>query len=310
MMLLLLAALPTVFWDAPPDTAQSLRDAGIERIVVPAEQIAKWQGVTGITVERGDKAGTIVLKPPAVNYRINQGGATRAPWLVANGGNFVRTPRARFYYEVKGSQSATAAAEAFMYGVPAMIQSDAAGLKPLGEMLHFLAGLPAADPAPIADIGFIDDGTPDALEVMGLLVRDNLMFKLVPKPDSSLKLNVQIGTKDYPREEAKNPGLVAKNIRFKLTDEKRSLRIYGSQVVLGRLTGTRDHVRLELLNYAAGERGVDGLRIRVLGKYTHHTAVAAGAASGVKVVDYTVEDGATELTLAELKTFAVIDLSR
>ena len=39
-MLLLLAALPGLFWEGAPDTASSLRDAGIERVYVSADQAA------------------------------------------------------------------------------------------------------------------------------------------------------------------------------------------------------------------------------------------------------------------------------
>ena len=46
-------------------------------------------------------------------------------------------------YDVKGAQAALAAAEAFAYGANALIRSDAAGLKPLGQMLAFLRGVPA-----------------------------------------------------------------------------------------------------------------------------------------------------------------------
>ena len=56
-------------------------------------------------------------------------------------------------------------------------------------------------------------------------------------PDRKLKLNVKLGDKDYPLADAKNPGTVAQMIRANLTDDKRSVRLYGSLVVLARLTG-------------------------------------------------------------------------
>jgi hypothetical protein len=64
-----------------------------------------------------------------------------------------------------------------------------------------------------------------------------------------------------------------------------------------------------LLNYAGAERKVDGLRVRVLGRYPNHRIAAAGS-PGEQLLDYTLEPDATEFTLPELKTFAVIDLSR
>ena len=47
---------------------------------------------------------------------------------------------------------------------------------------------------------------PASGEVMNLLVRNNLLFRLVPAPDQRLKLNVKLGSKEYPLEDAKNPG--------------------------------------------------------------------------------------------------------
>jgi hypothetical protein len=161
----------------------------------------------------------------------------------------------------------------------------------------------------VVDIGYIDDGSGASGEVMNLLVRSNLLFQVVAAPDKRLKLNVKLGDKEYPLADAKNPGTVAHSVRSNLTDEKRSLRIYGSQVVVGRLTGDGAHARLHLLNYAGANRKVDGLRVRVLGKYPKHQVWLADGA-GVELLDYTVESDATEFTLPELKTYAVVDLSR
>jgi hypothetical protein len=240
---------------------------------------------------------------------MNEASATHAPWVVANGWRFIRRPQGRFYYDVTGKQAALAAAEAFCYGANAMVRTDAAGLKPLAEMLDFLRTIPGESLPPVADIGYIDDGSAASGEVMNLLVRDNLLFQVVTSPDRRLKLNVKLGAKEYPLEDAKNPGTVAHAVRFHLTDEKRSLRIYGSQVVVARLTGSDGRVRLHLLNYAGANRKVDGIRVRVLGQYPkHHLSIADGA--GVELLDYSVEADATEFTLPELKTYAVIDLSR
>jgi hypothetical protein len=42
-MLLLLAALPALFWDGAADTAPALHDAGIKQILVPKERLAAWK---------------------------------------------------------------------------------------------------------------------------------------------------------------------------------------------------------------------------------------------------------------------------
>ena len=308
-MLLLLAAIPALFWDGAADTAGALRDAGIHQVLVPAARLAEWKSVGGITAEAADLDGAVKLLPPTVNYRMNEASATNAPWIVANGWRLIRRPAGLFYYDVTGRQAALAAAEAFCYGANAMIRTDAAGLKPLADMLGFLGAI-TGDPLPaVADIGYIDDGSAVSGEVMNLLVRDNLLFQLVPAPDRRLKVNVKLGTKDYPLEDAKNPGTVAHAVRFHLTDEKRSMRVYGSQVVVARLTASAGRARVHLLNYASASRKVDGIRVRVLGQYPKHQLWLADGA-GVELLDYSVEADATEFTLPELKTYAVVDLSR
>jgi hypothetical protein len=308
-MLLLLAALPTLFWDGAADTAPALRDAGIHQIRVPADRLASWKEATGIAAEAADLQGAVKVMGPSVNYRMDEASATHAPWVVANGWRFIRRPQGRFYYDVTGKQAALAAAEAFCYGANAMIRTDAAGLKPLAEMLDFLRTIAGEPLPPVADIGYIDDGSSASGEVMNLLVRDNLLFHLVTSPDQRLKLNVKLGTKEYPLTDAKNPGNVAHAVRFNLTDEKRSVRIYGSPVVIARLTATEGHARLHLLNYAGANRKVDAIRVRVLGQYSKHQLSLADGA-GVELLDYSVESGATEFTLPELKTYAIVDLSR
>ena len=308
-MLLVLAALPALFWDGAPDTAPALREAGIQQILVPAARLASWKGVPDITAEGADPQSAVKVIPPTVNYRMNEASATNAPWIVANGWRFIRRPDGRFYYDVTGRQAALAAAEAFCYDANAIIRTDASGLKPLGGMLAFLRTITGEPLPPVADIGYIDDGSGASGEVMNLMVRNNLLFQLVAAPDRRLKLNVKLGTKEYPLEHAKNPGTVAHEVRANLTDEKRSVRIYGSQVVVARLTASGDRVRLHLLNYAGANRKVDAIRVRVLGQYAqHHLWLADGA--GVELLDYSVESGATEFTLPELKTYAVVDLSR
>ena len=308
-MLLLLAALPSLFWDGTPDTAPALRDAGIQQILVPAARLASWKGVADITAEGTDPQSAVKVIPPTVNYRMNEASATNAPWIMANGWRFIRRPDGRFYYDVAGRQAAIAAAEAFCYGVNAMIRTDAAGLQPLAGMLGFLRNITGEPLPPVADIGYIDDGTGISGEVMNLMVRDNLLFQLVASPDPRLKLNVKLGTKEYPLDQARNPGTMAHEVRANLTDAKRSVRIYGSQVVVARLTAAGGRARLHLLNYAGANRKVDAVRVRVLGEYSkHHLWLADGA--GVELMDFSVEAGATEFTLPELKTYAVVDLSR
>src|ERR1041384_7208622 len=116
MLLLLAAALPGLFWEGAPDTAASLRDAGIREIVVPAQRLEAWKSVPGISAKAGDTQGAVKLLTPTVNYRMDQASASRAPWLDSNGWRFLRQPNGRFYYDVPGKAAALAAAEAFGYG--------------------------------------------------------------------------------------------------------------------------------------------------------------------------------------------------
>ena len=97
-------------------------------------------------------------------------------------------------------------------------------------------------------------------------------------------------------------------VRSTLGDEHRSLRIYGTQVVLARVTSNGARLRVALLNYDGARRKVDGLRVRVLGRFAHYTAATPG--SPIQLTDYAADDQATEFSLPELKSFAVIDLSR
>jgi len=299
--LLLAALLPRLFWDAGPETAPELRQAGIEKIAVMAERVAQWKGL--LDVEAADPARCIRLVAPSVDYRANQASASRTPWLNANGWRIVRQPAGEFVYDVKGGQAGLAAAEAFSWNANALIRTDAAGLRPLGEMLRLLRGVPAEDLAPVADFGFEDDGSAAAAEVMNLFVKGNLLFRVVPRAEPSLKLHVKLGTKDYPLEDAKNPVKIAQMARANLGDDRRSVRVYGSAVVVARLLAGRDRARLHLLNYAGAERRVDGIRVRVAGEYSKATVRPE-----MKILDLEKTEGGTEFTLPEIRTYVVVDL--
>jgi hypothetical protein len=308
MLLALAVTLPTLFWDAPPDTAATLREAGITEIRLPAGRLNAWRSVTGISVS-ADPADAVHLLTPGVNYRMDEAGATRAPWLLSSAWKFLRAPQGPYYYDSPGKASALAAAEAFSFDVAPSIRTDAAGLKPLAQMLEFLRAVDRPEMSQVADIGLVDDGTPATGELMNMLLRDNLLFRRLSAPDTHLKVNVRLGTKEYPVADAKNPGMMAKTIRANLNDDNRSLRIYGSLVVVGRVARSPNGLRVHLLNYDGTSRQVNGLRVRVLGRYAKYHLASAGS-PGEELLDYTLEDAATEFTLPELKTYAVIDLTR
>jgi hypothetical protein len=253
-------------------------------------------------------AEAVKLPVPKVEYRINEATASRSPWIDSNGWRLLRAPANRYYYDVPPANVAIAAAEAFAYAAKAEIHTDVSGAAIFNRMLEFLHGVPEPGELPIlANIGVIDDGSPQTGELLNLLSRRNLLYRIVPAPDPHLDLNIRLGSQEYPKSEAANPSQLAQKIRAELTDEKRLLRVYGSEVVIARLVGNAGRVRIHLLNYA--NRPVTGLHVRVLGAYANWQ-VAAYDKPGLKLEDFTTADGATEFTVPEMSTYAVIDLSR
>ena len=250
---------------------------------------------------------SVRLPVPKVEYRINEASASRSPWMDSNGWKILRAPESHYYYNVPAASVALATAEAFMYGAKAEIHTETPGIAIFQRMLQFLREIPEADQLAMANIGVIDDGSPETGELMNLLSRRNLLYRIVPAPDPKLDLNIRLGSQEYPKSEARDPSRLAQKIRTELTDEKRLMRLYGSEVVIGRLTGAGGHVRVQLLNYA--NRPVTGLRVRVLGEYPDWK-VAAYDKAGLKLEDFTTADGATEFTVPEMSTYVVVDLSK
>jgi hypothetical protein len=255
----------------------------------------------------GDAAtdGAVKLPPPRVQMRPNEASATTSPWIDANGWQILRAPGKRYYYDVNGNAAALAAAEAFAYGATATVKTDGDGTAAFNRMLEFLRGIPEADLQAMANIGVIDDGSDETGELMNLLSRHNLLYKIVTAPDAHLDLNIRMGSSEYPKSE--DPSFLAHKIRGQLGDEKRLLRVYGSEVVIARLTGNRDQARVHILNYA--NRPVVGLRIRVRGTYPHQT-VRAFAKPDMKLQDVSVEGGTTEFTVPEMNVYVVVDLAK
>lgn len=246
------------------------------------------------------------LPTPGITARAGLASPTRAPWIVANGWRFVRQPGAKFAYDVPAGKAVLAAAEAFAYGSDAALKIDPGDAPLLAKMLAFLERLPAIDLPAIADVAVVDDGSEVTGEVMNLLARRNLLFDVVKAPSTRFAVNIAIGSPQYPREDAADPSAFALKIRRQLTDERRSLRIFGSEVVIGRLTGTADRARLHLINY--GGREIEGLRVRVRGVYAGgegHSPEAGRFA----LAEHLTAGGATEFSLPRLGTYAVIDLT-
>jgi hypothetical protein len=246
------------------------------------------------------------LPAPGVTARAGMASPTRAPWIVANGWRFTRAPGGKYRYDLPAGKAVLAAAEAFAYGADAVLKIDPADGGSLGALLTALEALPAADLPPIADLGVVDDDSPITWEVMNLLARRNLLYQVVKAPAARFRLNIAIGSRDYPVAEAADPSAVALKIRRQLTDEQRSLRVYGSEVVIGRLTGDARRIRLHLINY--GGREIEGLRVRVRGAYAAGDAYIHGTGRA-PLQDHVVADGATEFSMPRIGVYAVIDLT-
>jgi hypothetical protein len=310
MFALFAAALPILFWQAGPDTAPALKQAGITHIAVPAARAEAWKAVSGITVESASDSNARKLPPPGIEIHIREASASRVPWVDSNGWRLIRWPNGRFLYNVTDSTAALAAAEAFCYNAHAWVHMDAGGLHPFASMLQFFRSIPPFEGEAVADVGFIDDGSPIDAEVMNLLVRDNLLFKIVRSPQPDLKLTVRIGSKRYPKQEARNPNVTEHKIRADLTDARRTIRIYGTSVVIARVVRGPQRARIQLLSYgAARNTRVGAFRVRILGRYSKARLYSFGNASA-KLADYTVRSDATEFTVPGLKVYAAIDLSK
>jgi hypothetical protein len=302
----LAALLPGLYWDQGPQTSDAVKQAGIDRVYVPPAQAAAWKAA-GIDAQAFDMSKFVKLPAPGVEYRTDVAAATSMPWVDANGWLIERGERRAYYYDVPWRRSALAAAEAYVYSADAVVHPDPRDLPSFGQMLAFLKNIDRPPLPVMANIGIIDDGSEETGEVLNLLSRRNLLYQIIRAPDPKYDLNVQIGTKEFPKEEALDPSAFAALVRQKVTDGKRLLRIYGSEVVLGRLNGDGERLRVHLINYGGGK--VEGLRVRVLGSYRHGTLAAFGIQNPV-LTDYQLTDGGTEFTIPAMGVYAVVDLEK
>lgn len=306
MLALLLAVLPTLLWDGEPGTAPVLKQSGITEIAVPVPQEAAWKA-SGLKVIPVDPARLEKLPPPGVNYRTDVATATAAPWVDSNAWRFLRKPDRKYLYEVERKLLPLAMAEAYANGGEAYFRLQEADLEEFSRTLSFLRGLKNSSLEPLANIAVVDSESPLFGEMLNLLSRKNLLYRVVDEPVTGYDLLVHLGTKEYPTASARDPYSFAVDLRYKLTDEKRLLRLYGSEVVLGRLEGSPSQMRLHLVNY--GGRNVPGLRVRVLGRFSKGDFSALGL-PGSELRDYVQTEGATEFTVPELGPYAVVDLFR
>jgi len=306
---LLLAALPLIFWDQGPETAVALKQNGIQQVMVPAERLQAWKP-TGLVVRGITTVEWSALEEasaPGVDRQVQVASATRSPYLIANGWRFIRSRSAKYRYTLPAGKAALAAAESYTYGADTALQIERGDLESAGKMLAFLRSLEVADLPGVSDLAVVDDQHPLVGEVMNLLARRNLLFAAVTAPDSGYPINIRIGSQEYSEEDASDPNAFALKIRRQLTDGRRSVRIYGSETVLCRLTGDDTRIRLHLLNYRGGQ--VDGLRIRLRGSFLKGH-VRGDQVGEIPLENFAVSDGTTEFSIPLIHLYAVIDLQR
>jgi hypothetical protein len=306
-LVLLALSLPCVYWTQGIESRAMLEAAAITRICVTPARADAWRaaGFTVTPLSDADLAARESLPAPGITPRAGLASPTRSPWIVSSGWRLTRHPAAKYRYDVPTGKAALAVAEVFAYGADVVFTIDSADLASVGAMLKFLEALPASDLPPVSDLAVVDDGSAITGEVMNLLARRNLLFQVVQAPSPRMAINIRIGTPEYPREEAADPSAFAQKIRRQLTDEKRTLRVYGSEVVICRLTADAGRARLHLLNY--GGREIEGLRIRVRGSYGDGEVHVAGAGR-LALEDRVASGEATEFTIPRIATYAVVDL--
>jgi hypothetical protein len=245
-----------------------------------------------------DVTGAVKLPVPTVQSRMNVASATAAPWVNANGWQIQRTPGKKVFYDLPAGSAALGIAEAHAYNADAIVKVAPEDADAFTKMNAFVTQVGPAGPQ-IGNIAVVDDGSPQAGEGLNLLHRKNLLYRMVNAPDPKADLNIKVD------KSITNPLDFAAEVREKLSDEKRLIRVYGSQVVLANLTGDGKKVQLHLINY--GKRPVDGLRIRLRGSYTVRR-VSVYDTPDAKLDDFVTREGGTEFSLPRLGVYAVIDL--
>ena len=307
-ILIFIISLPLLYWSQGIETAPQLKQAGIEQIAVLPEVAEAWRKteLKIVVMPKNEIEGRERLLIPGIQRKVNVASPTRTPWVDSNGWRFIRQPSGQFLYDLSAGRAALAAVEAFVYGADVVVKIDPADLNEFGKTLAFLRTLPTDELPPVADINVIDDGSAATGEIMNLLIRRNLLFRLSSQPSNLFPLNIKIGSREYSEDEAANPSAFAQKIRRQLGDEKRSLRVYGSEVVIARLLGDSNKTRLHLLNYSGRE--LEGLRIRIRGKLAGKEAMVAGFGRE-DLQDFMTADGATEFTIPKVGSYAMVELS-
>ena len=300
----LLASTPTT---TPPEGGHLFVTAGASALVTEGLAAAAPTGTEAESFQP--------VPSPGLRFVANVAQATTAPWIDSNAWRYHRGLRKANYSTLAAGAGPLAAAEAFAFGVDAILNPEPADLEELKKMLRFLKAQEAPRLPAMANIGVVDSQSALLPEALNLLSRRNLLYKVVTAPDRSLDLNVQLGSADFPESLAANPSDFAARVRSKLGDDKRLVRLYGTSSVMAYLTGDDKVARLYLLSYGGSRRqqatgAQQGIRVRVLGRYRPLKVAAYDAPADAALADVDNPGNATEFSIPPLRTIAVVDLER
>jgi hypothetical protein len=287
--------------------------------VTSAAQSLVERGVASAAPSDAAAQGFEDVPAPGIRFVANSAQATAAPWIDSNGWRFQRGLRKAHYAALPDGAAALAAAEAFAFDVEAILNPSAADVDALGTMLTFLAA--HAQPAlpALANIGVVDDGSPEIGEILNLLTRRNLLYRVISGRDRSPSapapaMMVRLGSRDFPQALARNPHEFAARVRAKLGDDKRLVRLYGTTSVVARLTSDGQRTRLYLLSYAGPTRmqgrGLQPVRVRLLGRYQPTRVAVDSGPADAQLADVDHPGNATEFSVPPFATLTIVDLVR
>jgi len=319
------ACIAALAWNAAAAPADAPESARLYVTSVASSLVE--QGLAAPAPSGPETATFEKLNGPSIRMFNNVAQATTAPWVEANAWRFQRGLKNAYYENLAVGSAVPAAAEAFAFNVEAILNPDPADIPELGRFLGILKTQQRALLPTMANIGVMDDKSPRLDEVLNMLTRRNLLYRVVSAPDRNLDLTVQLGSKDFPLESAANPSDFAARVREKLSDDKRLVRLYGTSTVIAHLTGDGKRAQLYLLSYTrAGGRGQGGagrgqqggggtggggtqpIRIRLLGRYQPVKFAAYRAAEAAQLIDVENLGSSTEFSVPAFSTLAIIDL--
>jgi hypothetical protein len=283
------------------------------------------QGLAAPAPTGAEAAGFQVVPAPSLKTVANTAQATTAPWITTNAWRFMSGLEKANYLELPPGSASMAAAEAFTYSAEAILNPDPADVEELGRFLEFVKSIDQPSMPSLVNIGVLDDKSDAMEEILNMLTRRNLLFRVVSAPDPKLDLTVRLGSQDFPKESADDPSDFAASVREKLTDDKRLVRLYGTSTTIVHLTGDGRRVRLYLLSFAgsrgggrsaggragAGRGGGGGgqlPRVRLLGHYRPVKFAGYGADANSRLTEVEQTADATEFTLPAFRIAAVVDL--